>query len=47
VGLPDTSNRAFILKVILAKEDLSPDLDIGEIASMTNGYSGSDLKVNS
>ncbi|ANM66678.1 P-loop containing nucleoside triphosphate hydrolases superfamily protein [Arabidopsis thaliana] len=44
VGLPDTSNRAFILKVILAKEDLSPDLDIGEIASMTNGYSGSDLK---
>ncbi|CAH8275457.1 unnamed protein product [Arabidopsis lyrata] len=44
VGLPDTSNRAYILKVILAKENVSPGLDINWIASMTNGYSGSDLK---
>ena len=45
VNLPDASNRAKILKVILAKEDLSPDIDLDSIASMTDGYSGSDLKV--
>lgn len=45
MGLPDVPNRANILKVILAKEDLSPDLDIEVVASMTNGYSGSDLMV--
>ncbi|KAG4401943.1 hypothetical protein GLYMA_02G093300v4 [Glycine max] len=37
-------NRAKILKVILAKEELSPDVDLDAIASMTDGYSGSDLK---
>ena len=45
VNLPDAPNRAKILKVILAKEDLSPDIDFEAIASMTDGYSGSDLKV--
>lgn len=45
VNLPDAPNRAKILKVILAKEDLSPDVDFDAIASMTDGYSGSDLKV--
>lgn len=44
VNLPDAPNRAKILKVILAKEDLSPDVDLDGIASMTDGYSGSDLK---
>ncbi|XP_010248969.1 PREDICTED: uncharacterized protein LOC104591697 isoform X2 [Nelumbo nucifera] len=44
VNLPDAPNRAKILKVILAKEDLSPDIDLDVIASMTDGYSGSDLK---
>ncbi|VVA92562.1 unnamed protein product [Arabis nemorensis] len=44
VGLPDAPNRAKILKVILAKEDLSPDIDLGGVASMSDGYSGSDLK---
>ncbi|KAA8542134.1 hypothetical protein F0562_023286 [Nyssa sinensis] len=44
VNLPDAPNRAKILKVILAKEDLSPDVDLDLIASMTDGYSGSDLK---
>ncbi|KAK6924689.1 ATPase, AAA-type, core, partial [Dillenia turbinata] len=44
VNLPDAPNRAKILKVILAKEDLSPDIDMDAIASMTDGYSGSDLK---
>lgn len=45
VNLPDAANRAKILRVILAKEDLSPDVDLDSIASMTDGYSGSDLKV--
>ena len=45
VNLPDAPNRAKILKVILAKEDLSPDFDFDAIAGMTDGYSGSDLKV--
>ncbi|XP_062115969.1 uncharacterized protein LOC133830079 isoform X2 [Humulus lupulus] len=44
VNLPDAPNRAKILKVILAKEDLSPGVDFDAIASMTDGYSGSDLK---
>lgn len=44
VNLPDAPNRAKILKVILAKEDLSSDVDLAAIASMTDGYSGSDLK---
>ncbi|KAJ6970736.1 hypothetical protein NC653_035114 [Populus alba x Populus x berolinensis] len=44
VNLPDAANRAKILQVILAKEDLSPDVDFDAVASMTDGYSGSDLK---
>ncbi|CAL5444507.1 unnamed protein product [Camellia sinensis] len=44
VNLPDAPNRGKILKVILAKEDLSPNVDWDSIASMTGGYSGSDLK---
>lgn len=45
VNLPDAPNRAKILRVILAKEDLSSDVDFEAIASMSDGYSGSDLKV--
>lgn len=45
VNLPDAWNRLKILKVILAKEDISPDVDLVAIANMTDGYSGSDLKV--
>lgn len=45
VNLPDAPNRAKILRVILEKEDLSPDVDFEAIASMSDGYSGSDLKV--
>lgn len=45
VNLPDAANRAKILRVILAKEDLSPDLDLDSVANITDGYSGSDLKV--
>ncbi|XP_075514429.1 uncharacterized protein LOC142549389 isoform X1 [Primulina tabacum] len=44
VNLPDAANRAKILRVILAKEDLSADMDLDSVSSMTDGYSGSDLK---
>ncbi|XP_063944063.1 uncharacterized protein LOC108209325 isoform X3 [Daucus carota subsp. sativus] len=44
VNLPDAPNRAKILKVILAKEDMSADVDLESVASITDGYSGSDLK---
>ncbi|KAF3680913.1 hypothetical protein FXO38_02043 [Capsicum annuum] len=44
VNLPDAPNRAKILKVILAKEDLAQDVDLESVASTTGGYSGSDLK---
>lgn len=45
VGLPDAPNRDKIMRVILAKEDLEPDVDLEAIANLTDGYSGSDLKV--
>lgn len=46
VNLPDASNRAKILRVILSKEELAPDVNLEAVANMTDGYSGSDLKVN-
>lgn len=45
VNLPDAPNREKILRVILAKEELAADIDLEAIANMTDGYSGSDLKV--
>ncbi|KAF7818214.1 ATPase family AAA domain-containing protein 1 [Senna tora] len=44
VNLPDAPNREKILRVILAKEDLAPDVELEAVANMTDGYSGSDLK---
>lgn len=44
VGLPAAENREKILKTLLAKEKVE-DLDFKELAAMTEGYSGSDLKV--
>ncbi|XP_024529434.1 peroxisomal biogenesis factor 6 isoform X1 [Selaginella moellendorffii] len=44
VGLPDVQNREKILRAILSKEHLSSDFDFPELANMTDGYSGSDLK---
>ncbi|KAJ8559283.1 hypothetical protein K7X08_003341 [Anisodus acutangulus] len=44
VNLPDAPNREKILRVILAKEELAPNVDLEAIANMTEGYSGSDLK---
>ncbi|KAF2298449.1 hypothetical protein GH714_023610 [Hevea brasiliensis] len=44
INLPDAPNRDKILRVILAKEELTPDVDLEAVANMTDGYSGSDLK---
>lgn len=45
IDLPDADNRAKIMKVILAEEELAPDFHVEELATATDGYSGSDLKV--
>ncbi|CAI0546422.1 unnamed protein product [Linum tenue] len=43
VGLPSVENREMILKTLLSKEK-TEDLDFKELAIMTEGFSGSDLK---
>ncbi|GMJ13595.1 hypothetical protein like AT4G28000 [Hibiscus trionum] len=43
VGLPSIESREKILRTLLAKEK-AEDLDYKELATMTEGYSGSDLK---
>ncbi|KAF6162131.1 hypothetical protein GIB67_008260 [Kingdonia uniflora] len=44
VGLPSVENRELILKTLLSKEKTEDGLDFKELAAMTEGYSGSDLK---
>ncbi|KAK7253070.1 hypothetical protein RIF29_37476 [Crotalaria pallida] len=44
VGLPSVENREKILKTLLAKEKVHDGLDMKELATMTEGYTGSDLK---
>ncbi|XBH97700.1 hypothetical protein VPH35_127336 [Triticum aestivum] len=44
VNLPNAPNRERILKLILSKEVLAEDVNLESVASMTDGYSGSDLK---
>ncbi|KAL4360923.1 hypothetical protein GQ457_04G028780 [Hibiscus cannabinus] len=44
VNLPDVPNREKILRVILAKEELTPNVDLEAVANMSDGYSRSDLK---
>ncbi|KAK4422556.1 Spastin [Sesamum alatum] len=43
VGLPTVENREKILRTLVSKEKVE-DLDFMELAAMTEGYSGSDLK---
>lgn len=33
-----------ILEILLQKEDLHADVDLGKLAARTDGFSGSDLK---
>ena len=44
VGLPSVESREMIMRTLLSKEK-AEDLDFKELATMTEGYSGSDLKV--
>lgn len=44
VDLPDAANRAKILKIITREEVLGPDVDLEALATMLQGYSGSDLR---
>jgi SpoVK/Ycf46/Vps4 family AAA+-type ATPase len=44
VGLPTSESRELILKKLLAKEKVE-GIDFKELATITEGYSGSDLKV--
>jgi len=44
VGLPSVENREKILMTLLAKEKLEQGFDFKELAAITEGYSGSDLK---
>lgn len=46
VGLPSVENREKILRTLLSKEKVDEGLDFLELATMTEGYSGSDLKVS-
>ncbi|EXC05934.1 hypothetical protein L484_014202 [Morus notabilis] len=43
VGLPSVENRETILRTLLSKEKVE-NLDFKELATMTEGYTGSDLK---
>lgn len=43
VGLPSSENREMILKTLMSKEK-HENLDFKELATMTEGFSGSDLK---
>lgn len=45
MDLPNTENRVKILRVILAEEELEEEFDYEELSRITDGYSGSDLKV--
>eukprot|EP00250_Pteridium_aquilinum_P014349 c21930_g1_i1 orf=474-3680(+) len=44
VDLPNVENRAKILRIILANEDLDDTFSYESLAAQTEGYSGSDLK---
>ncbi|WOL08307.1 peroxisome biosynthesis protein PAS1 [Canna indica] len=44
VGLPSLESRELILRTLLSKEKTEDGLDYKELATMTEGYSGSDLK---
>ena len=43
IGIPDCRERAEILKVILRGERVEDDIDYVHIASLCEGYTGSDL----
>lgn len=44
VGLPTQESRELILRTVLSKEKVDENIEYKELATMTEGYSGSDLK---
>jgi ATP-dependent Zn protease len=46
VGLPTLESRALILRKLLSKEKVDANIDFKKLATMTTGYTGSDLKVS-
>lgn len=44
IGLPDTLQRRNILEIILKEETLDDSLDLDQLARLTDGLSGSDLR---
>jgi len=44
IGLPNPAQRQAIITNLLADDEVSPDVDIARLASLTEGMSGSDLK---
>lgn len=44
IGLPNEEQRLKILQLILAQEKLSGDVELPNLARMTNNFSGSDLR---
>lgn len=44
LGLPDTKARRQILDLLLKGSDLDPLVNVDDLASLTEGYSGSDLR---
>jgi ATP-dependent Zn protease len=45
IDMPDEAGRQAILRVLLSRENVAPDVDYAAIAAATPNYSGSDLKV--
>jgi len=44
VGLPDVAQRISIFEIILAQEILCDDVEVVDLATYTEGYTGSDIK---
>lgn len=44
VDMPDTAAREQLLKIHLEGETLADDVDVGELAKTTKGYTGCDIK---
>ena len=44
IGPPDTTARLCIFQKIMSKEIIAPDLNLAELSSLTEGYTGSDIQ---
>jgi transitional endoplasmic reticulum ATPase len=44
IPLPDLAGRRQMLQMYLGKRPLAPDVALDEVAQLTNGYSGADMK---